>query len=507
MDGDHQRIGVVVVHGIGEQRRLEHLDWQVRCIVSALRARPSARVTVEITGAPSATFHAEQDTWSGGASVRVVVDDPHSGTLAHIYFHEVWWADINEPYSFSKQLRFWFWCLTAWVYPGKSGSTLPTASSVRPPRVAGRTASRALTDHIWTRVRLLSVGFVAVIGAASVGMVTFLAERVLNLRAPNAIRIFVNYVAGVKLYNQQTRFGIGFPLKRQDFLDTIGEPPRVSIRRRMIRTIMEVAEGVQEGEKRLPYDRWYVLAHSLGSIVAFNGLMETAYAWPGYFTEKLWGDLCASGLAGPARPDWPLPSSDDVTSPMRPVWAKPADVAYRSRIFKNFHGMLTFGCPLEKFATIWAARVPISKEPAFRPGTIWLNVFDPIDPVSGVLRSFDGNPATCCPKPHNIGYAAGGVLLLNHLWYLNGPYDTDNLADGVAEWLVTGNPSRISANTGSRWFHPRSFRRHRRNTVAWIWWIIAVLFLTGLGALILPMVLTALAQISTTIWQQVILMF
>jgi hypothetical protein len=298
MDGDHERIGVVVVHGIGEQRRFEHLDWQVRCIVGALRARPNAKVTVEIAAAPAAAFHAEQDTWSGGPSVRVLVDDLWSGKLAHIYFHEVWRADINEPYSFSKQLRFWFWGLTAWVYPGKTGSILATASSVRPPRIARRPTWLALTHEVWTRVRLFGVGFVAVIGAASVGMLTFLAERVLNLRAPNAIRVFVNYVACVKLYNQQTRFGAGFPSKPRDFLDTIEEPPRVSIRRRMIRTIMVMAEGIQEREERFHYDRWYVLAHSLGSLVAFNGLMETAYAWPGYFDEKLWGDLCASGLAG-----------------------------------------------------------------------------------------------------------------------------------------------------------------------------------------------------------------
>ena len=32
------RIGVVVVHGIGEQQRFEHLDGQVRALVAALAA-------------------------------------------------------------------------------------------------------------------------------------------------------------------------------------------------------------------------------------------------------------------------------------------------------------------------------------------------------------------------------------------------------------------------------------------------------------------------------------
>src|SRR6266478_3634455 len=119
--GEREQIGVVVVHGIGEQRRFEHIDGQVRYIVSALRARKNAKVTVEITPAETAAFHAEQDTWGAGPTVRVLVDDPVSGNLVHIHFHEVWWADVNEPYSLFKQLRFWRWSLTVWLYPDKTG--------------------------------------------------------------------------------------------------------------------------------------------------------------------------------------------------------------------------------------------------------------------------------------------------------------------------------------------------------------------------------------------------
>src|SRR5262245_11378326 len=398
-----EHIGVVVVHGIGEQRRFEHLDGQVRSIVSALRARNGAKVTVEITGTEGGAFHAEQDTWRSGPTVRVLVDDPLSGKLAHVHFHEVWWADINEPYSLFKQLRFWGWALSVWWYPDKIGSTLPTASAVRPPASPNRPKWCAVADKIWTRTRLFGVAFVAVVGATSIGMVIFFAERVLNLRAPNVIRVFVNYVAGVKLYNQKKRWGVGFPAKQQDFLDTLDEPPRVSVRRRMIRTIMDMAEGPHIESIKIPYDRWYVLAHSLGSIVAFNGLMETAFCWPGYFNEDRWARLRSMNLVGTAVPTWSHSPLNKDTMPRRPVWVPNTEVAYRSRIFQRFHGLLTFGSPLEKFATLWPARVPITKEPAFRPGTLWFNVYDPIDPISGVLRAFGGGPATCCPQPQNIG--------------------------------------------------------------------------------------------------------
>lgn len=478
-----ERVGVAVVHGIGEQRRFEHIDGQVRLIVGALRARPGAKVTVEILGAQSAAFFAEHDTWSAGPTARLVVNDPLSHKLLHIDFHEVWWGDINEPYSFVKQLRFWRWGLSVWTVPKKMASTLPTASSVRPPAVP-RPEWRSIADRVWTRVRLFGVAFVAVIGAASIGILTFLAERVLNLRPPKLIRVFVNYVAGVKLYNQAKRYGAGFPPKPQDFLDTLEQPPRVSVRRRMIRTLMDMALGPLEGQVRQPYVRWYVLAHSMGSVVAFNGLMETAYAWPGYFTEQQWNELCGHGLAGAARTDWQPPQGE--TSPRRPVWVRSTDIAWRSKVFQRFHGLLTFGSPLEKFATLWPARVPISREPAFRAGTLWLNIYDPLDPVSGVLRAFDGGPPTCCPQPQNIGYAAGPVLLLNHLRYLNGPNNGLSLADGIAEWLITGNHDRITNNGGGRWFLPASSRHGVRTATAWIWWIIAVLVLAVAGGLVLP---------------------
>src|SRR5262245_26867785 len=491
-----EQIGVVVVHGIGEQRRFEHLDGQVRSIVSALRARKGAKVTVEITGAESAAFHAEQDTWGSGPTVRVLVDDPQSGKLVHIHFHEVWWADVNEPYSFAKQLRFWFWALAVWLYPDKKGSTLPTAYAVRPPVLPGRSKWRADIDTMWTRGRLFGVAFVAVIGDTSIGMLTFVAERVLKLRAPNVIRVFVNYVAGVKLYNQKKRWGIGFPAKQQDFLDTLDEPPRVSVRRRMIRTIMDMAEGPHIESIKIPYDRWYVLAHSLGSVVAFNGLMETAYAWPGYFNEEQWTRLRLRGFAGTANPAWPQPPANDETSPRRPVWVDGNEVAYRSRIFRRFHGLLTFGSPLEKFATIWPARVPISKEPAFRPGTAWFNVYDPIDPISGVLRSFDNNQAPqCSPQPQNIGYASGPFLLFNHLTYLNRPNNGHSLADAVAEWLITGSSGWISTPSGPRWFVPDESRHKRRSAGAWIMWVVAVLLLAILGGMVLPVVWTALKAV------------
>jgi len=484
------RIGVAVVHGIGDQRRFEHIDGQVREIIGAMRARPGSDVTVVVRSAASGAFRAEQDSWAARASVHVIVRDGPTGKLVHVNFHEVWWADVNEPYSLFKQLRFWCWSLAVWLYPDKPGSLLPTATEVRVPVVRA--------SQVWVRLRLFGVAFVAVIGAASIGMLTFLAERVLDLRAPDLVRVFVNYVAGVKLYNQKRRWGAGFPAKQQDFLDTIDEPPRVSIRRRMIRTIMDMAQG--------SYDRWYVLAHSLGSVVALNGLMETAYAWPGYLDEEEWRYANYPGrpdLVGPARPNWPSPPPGP-TMPRRPVWAGPRDVAYRSQIFRNFHGLLTLGSPLEKFATIWPARVAISREPAFRTGTHWLNIYDPLDPISGRLSAFSGGPSSCCPSVENIGYKAGPLLLLTHLRYLSRPKNGGSLVDGVAEWLISGSRARISSAAGARWFRPGNPSHTTRAAAAWLSWAAVVVVLTGLGALIFPLVWSLVTDVAQKAWLKVV---
>jgi len=363
------------------------------------------------------------------------------------------------------------------VYPGKFASTRPSARRRQTPTPPeGHATLRAL----WIRARLFGVAFVAVLLASSVGIVFFLAERLLKIKTPRFLQTFVNYIAGVKLYNQQVRMGGGLPAAEQDFLDTLGEPPRVSVRRRMIRVLMLVAGA--------SYDRWYVLAHSLGSVVAFNGLMEIAYKWPGYFERLTWEGARTAHppLAGPARPDWPAPGRDP--APARPVWVAEDEVAYRSRIFHNLRGVLTFGSPLEKFAALWPFRVALALEPAFRDGTEWINVYDPMDPVSGVLRSFDRGGAHCCPAPRNVGYATGPVLLLSHLQYLSAQRARRTLADGVGEWLLSGSAAQIPGE-GRGWFTPGSALHRLRSLLAWGWWLLGVAMLAAAGAWLYPRLL------------------
>lgn len=117
-------------------------------------------------------------------------------------------------------------------------------------------------------------------------MISFVLNRLFNLRHPALLRVPANYISAVKLYSQRRRFGPELIPEDEEFIDTVGEPPRVSIRHRMICAIADVAGNAHTAGNRYP--RWYILAHSQGTVVAFNGLMETAYAWPGYLDERRW---------------------------------------------------------------------------------------------------------------------------------------------------------------------------------------------------------------------------
>jgi hypothetical protein len=430
-NGNHTvgRVGVIVVHGIGEQRRFEHLDGQLRYLIRALRELPEVHTaTVDIAASGAAAFHADQDTWTAGAepSVTIVVNHTVDGNLSEsrLMIHEVWWADVNERYSLAKQFRFWLWGLAIWAHPGKRGSTLATADRVSPPSILGG-------SELYARFRLFLVGvFFALLGF-SVGTLTFLANRLFNWQTPDVLRVIANYVSAVKLYNQRERYSPGLWWESEDFLDSIGEPPRVSVRRRMIRTICDVAIG--------EYDRWYVLAHSQGSVVAFNGLMATAYTWPGYLDEARWQKLIRKGWAGPMRIEARPPVG--IMEPRRPAWTRVNEIAYRSRIFGRFRGLLTYGSPLEKFASIWPARVPICREPAFAVDIPWINLYDPIDPVSGRLLAFSGQPEECCPRATNVGYCASWWLLLAHLKYLTPRKQQPDAATATVRWLRGGSAS------------------------------------------------------------------
>ena len=114
-----ERIGVVLVHGIGEQRRFEHLTNEVRDLLAALDI-DSVTTSVGVRDTRDSQFAAENESWRAEKEAPVRVDvrcagkDADEGQRKTLYIHEVWWADLDDKATLRNRVMFWFWGLAMW---------------------------------------------------------------------------------------------------------------------------------------------------------------------------------------------------------------------------------------------------------------------------------------------------------------------------------------------------------------------------------------------------------
>src|ERR1700744_4617965 len=93
------KVGVIIVHGIGEQKRFEFLEGETRKIVDAIIANYGERrrdVTPVLTTGSGDAFLGEHSSWVSGGKAPLHCLVELSDRIVDLAFHEVWWADINE---------------------------------------------------------------------------------------------------------------------------------------------------------------------------------------------------------------------------------------------------------------------------------------------------------------------------------------------------------------------------------------------------------------------------
>src|SRR5688572_20958761 len=119
-----ERIGVLFIHGIGEQKTFEHLESEVRNLLLAIRQQVGedegkARVTLQVKTTQDSVYLSDRETWRAENGAPVIIDINYADGRRNqsLEFREVWWADLDEPNSIWNAIAFWFWGLSLWARP------------------------------------------------------------------------------------------------------------------------------------------------------------------------------------------------------------------------------------------------------------------------------------------------------------------------------------------------------------------------------------------------------
>lgn len=409
-----ERIGILLVHGIGEQKRFDHLRGDLAPILAALKAeaaRLGGTLRVEISRGDSDMPGAEASNWSVGDVPPVRAWIEIGGTPTHAFdFRELWWADLDEPFSIPNVLRFWLDTLLIWSAAGKG--RLDFFKLQPPPRyalprfadgvAAKKDPARAEASlRVGDRRLLRRISVLAVALALPARLVEYLLARYFRVDL-RALTILFNYLNDVLMIGRDDRRGGGS-------LEDADEPIRAAIKRRTLRAFAQM--GLAD------YDRWYILAHSLGTVVSQIGLNADEADFDALLDRRRRAQFATGGI--------------------------------RQAVFAKLEGFLTYGSPLDKFAAIWPLVVPLNpdEQPFVRGDRAveWINAWSHNDPISGSLDAFDyrvdyakATQATSF-KPTNIEVPASPRFLFAHIRYLADRRGAvQPLAEGIARWISSG---------------------------------------------------------------------
>jgi len=368
-----QTIGLLFVHGIGEQDRFEHLSSSVREFAELIRTNlPHTRVSV-VDRTRDWPLQPGQPDIASRAPITLSVQ-PKDGMETRFECHEVWWADLGTRSSLAETARFWLWGLGQWgaaIYQELDFSR--TRNDHKPIVVMPVSAAGRIVVETLSRLFLMLAACAALLTLLTWSLAKRLFQAVFD-KAPSPT-LLVQYIGDVRTYERRSTPG-------EAPVSDPGHPLRVGIRRRMVTEMVAMAARDLDG--------WFVVAHSLGTVLAYNGLTEIGHALPNYLPEPLWRSL----------PDeWKRDSDcrrrEDISAmmPSRPPWLDDADVINRPLLFASLKGVLTYGSPLDKFAALWPRIVATASDrtdraSAFPTGCRWINLAAPHDPVAGRLDRF-----------------------------------------------------------------------------------------------------------------------
>ncbi len=401
-------------------------SWEKLCDIRQTWVNPSSAREAPGNATPS------KSPDSAGIIVRVVVNGKVAETI-DVHFHEAWWADLGQRTGFMNWLRFLVWLLCspwALLFKGKDNQ-YDEEDWMERAVAAGMARLKSPRSGFFGRLgQFLVLGFFSLFALATV-LTWGALRRLLQRFAPSPV-VLLQYFGDVQAYQEGGRPDTG---TGRD----MALPPRVPIRRRMVEEMVAMAER--------EYDRWYVMAHSLGSIVAVNGLMEPDYLLSNYLRKKHWHRLDKRFKAV-----WRRPDTKDMR-PRRPTWLKPHDAIAREELFRKLGGLVTYGSPLHLFVDLWPHIVLVNSKKVFPEDCEWINLYSPFDPVSGALRAFaqlQWDAGAGHPLPlRSFCLSESRRSFIAHNRYLDGVKKAGNLGAALGNWWLRGQ--KVTIVQGSYW--------------------------------------------------------
>ncbi len=407
-----RRVGLLFVHGIGEQERWEHTRGAATRLAQLLKDHPNRNASVNLvdhTQGWSALAGAPEIAPPERAPIVIQYRAPHADGAIDFECHEVWWADLGKRRGLVEAFTFWAWGLGQWgapIYATRDASKLDaSAERDQGPKVhLPISVGKQPRTQIATRLSLAWAGIAATMITVTLSVVLRLVSFLTGTKA--STDLIVDYLGDVEVYQQRGKPGEG------EASDP-GLPKRVAIRRRMVTEM--VAMGARD------YESWSILAHSLGSIVAFNGIGEIGHALPNYCDQELWDTL-----PGDLTRDADCPTRDDPENmmPARPAWLSHEDCINKTKLFGNLTNFVTYGSPLGTFAAIWP-RIVAFEQGVGRRGvfanTKWMNIVSGTDPVSGLLDRYSfwvrGKDKADLPHAFDLRRPTSAPFGLSHIAY------------------------------------------------------------------------------------------
>ena len=419
-----KRYAVLIVHGIGEQRWYGTTEDIAANFFNAAKKRSNCRAHLEVRPGGESPRHSDQPIWKPAAARLWWQQD--NAPDVELEFREVYWADLDKPDSFTRWTRFVYWALSVSgirMY-NQSANDKPEQAAIRPPKVLSNPERFAI------RARLFGISVLFLLMLLSADLLYFALTR-FGFRAQwlrTARGMLYDFLDDIELYQD-------WRVRGDDHLEAVGGKSKVAICRRMVRALLFAAADCEQISPDY-LDGYYVFAHSLGTVAAFNALMETSWTFPDYLTESEWNNLPSSLKARYApgnNSQAPLRASTSARAP----WLKENDAIDREKVMNGLKGFISVGSPLDKFAALWPAIVPINNEKT-NANVPWINVSDVQDIVADSLILFpsDANGTIGGLKLKNYEWSDQPVLFLAHTQYWkNQDYGQPRLVDQLLDFF------------------------------------------------------------------------